>query len=277
MGAWIVIAEGPGEGESIELGSGAVVVGRDEGVDLQLEEAGVSRRHAEIRLGPGGDLAVSDLGSANGTYVNAEPIEGERRLFDGDRIVVGGVTLEIQGGPESPTEAIAPGAIATERVEPPEGVRRARVEEQPVRDPEPPPPPRRDQPPPAARPGASTGAGGFNYAAVGAILLGPLSILLVVFGSGLAFYASLPIAVVGIALGSTGKRRADSGDSSGLRAVALAGQIFSVVGVVLAALVIALLLIFNQIVDAGADSLSGLIDEIRFEIDDVPLPEELLE
>jgi hypothetical protein len=272
VGVWIVIVEGTGEGEGVEVTAGAVVIGRDDGVDLQLPDAGVSRRHAEVRPSTGGALTLADLGSANGTYVNAEPVEAERELFDGDRIVVGGVTLEVQGGPEAPTEAIAPGVIATERVEPPEEVRGARVEEQPRSEPE--PPPRRKEPMPAA-PG--TAAGGLNYAAIGAIVLGPLSILLVVLGSGLAFYASLPIAVVGVALGSTGKRRADSGDSSGLRGVALAGQIFSVVGVVLAALVIALLLIFNQIVDASADSLSGLIDEIRFEVEDVPLPEELLE
>lgn len=270
MGAWIVIAEGPGEGDGVEVTTGPVVIGRDDGVDLQLSEAGVSRRHAEVRPGGAGSLSIADLGSANGTYVNSEPVESERELFDGDLIVVGGVTLELRGGPEAPTEAIAPGAVETERVEPPRELREARAEERPRREPRPEQPPRRDAPPPAA-------GAGVNYAAIGAIVLGPLSILLVVLGSGFAFYASLPLAVAGVALGSTGKRRADSGDSSGLRGVALAGQIFSVVGVVLAALVIALLLIFNQIVDASADSLSGLIDEIRFEVEDVPLPEELLE
>jgi hypothetical protein len=264
MSVSVAVVEGPGEGGERQIGADGVVVGREEGSAIVIADAEVSRRHARIRLDEDGGAVVDDLGSANGTFVNGERLRETRTLFDGDRITVGGATLEVRGGSEAPTDVLGGAAPATERSELP------------------PPPPRRRRPAPrpaAAEPrepdGPATIADGFNYAAVAAIILGPLSILFVLTGTGAAFYASLPIGIAGIAAGSAGKRSVDSGRASGLRSVALAGQVFAVVGVVLSTLLIALLLIFNQIVGAGADSLEGLIDEVRSEIEGVPLPENL--
>ena len=61
------VLDGASRGVSVEV-EGPVVVGSgDKDVDLKLEDPRVSRRHAEVRLGPFGFL-VRDLGSRNGTW-----------------------------------------------------------------------------------------------------------------------------------------------------------------------------------------------------------------
>ncbi|MFT3839454.1 MAG: sigma 54-interacting transcriptional regulator [Myxococcaceae bacterium] len=67
------VLDGPSKGQSLKL-DGAVVVGSGStGVDLRLDDQRVSRRHAEIRLGPFGFL-VKDLGSRNGTWFSGSKV-----------------------------------------------------------------------------------------------------------------------------------------------------------------------------------------------------------
>jgi diguanylate cyclase (GGDEF)-like protein len=65
----------------------AVVVGRGDDCEIQVEEHSVSRRHARIELGPDG-FFVADLQSTNGTFVNDLPI-ATARLSDGDYLRIG--------------------------------------------------------------------------------------------------------------------------------------------------------------------------------------------
>ena len=60
-----------------------LVVGRDEEADLTLASHNVSRKHAEV-VSSGKALFLRDLGSTNGTYINAEKVEGESRILEGD-------------------------------------------------------------------------------------------------------------------------------------------------------------------------------------------------
>lgn len=55
------------KGARLSRGQSAIL-GRDHASDLLLEETSVSRRHARLRLDPSGQLIVTDLGSANGTW-----------------------------------------------------------------------------------------------------------------------------------------------------------------------------------------------------------------
>ena len=68
-----------------------VVVGRADGVDIQLLDSRVSRRHSVIRQSVAGFM-IQDLNTKNGTFVNQEAIE-KSLLFHGDTIVVGGYSL----------------------------------------------------------------------------------------------------------------------------------------------------------------------------------------
>lgn len=62
-------------------------IGRDASAELVLSSPRVSKLHAEIVETEAG-YRVRDLGSRNGTFVNGEPLEGERPLHAGDVIHV---------------------------------------------------------------------------------------------------------------------------------------------------------------------------------------------
>jgi hypothetical protein len=75
-----------------------LVVGRGTGADLRINDAGVSRRHAEIRVQQAGtDVTVSvvDLGSTNGVLVNGRRVE-QATLGDGAEIQIGNTTMVIR-------------------------------------------------------------------------------------------------------------------------------------------------------------------------------------
>lgn len=60
-------------------------IGRSSGNDIHIPEQHVSRQHAVVRY-TDGIFMISDLGSANGTFVNDEQITEEFPLFSGDKI-----------------------------------------------------------------------------------------------------------------------------------------------------------------------------------------------
>jgi len=66
----------------------SIIIGRDDGADVLIDNPSVSRRHAEIRLGDDG-WVVEDLGSSNGTFIGATKIQGAHSLGLGDEIGFG--------------------------------------------------------------------------------------------------------------------------------------------------------------------------------------------
>ena len=97
------VITGPTAGTDIALRD-QLVLGRaapppgDLGGDAEL-----SRAHARVERGPRGGLALEDLGSTNGTYLNGWRIPSAQVLSAGDRIQLGGTVLEL----------VAPGPQAT--------------------------------------------------------------------------------------------------------------------------------------------------------------------
>ncbi len=65
-----------------------LVVGRASSADVQLTDAKASREHCRFLVTPD-HVAVEDLGSQNGTFVNGERIEARTALAAGDEIAVG--------------------------------------------------------------------------------------------------------------------------------------------------------------------------------------------
>lgn len=72
------------------------VFGREEGVDILLQDALASRRHAEMRWNEEGYWLVADLGSRNGVLVNSKRIGVPQRLSDGDQLQIGGQVFRLQ-------------------------------------------------------------------------------------------------------------------------------------------------------------------------------------
>ena len=82
-------------GSTLALTHRHTVVGRGAGSDLRLDDAGVSRRHAEIVLSD--PPRIQDLGSTNGTFVDGERVSSAE-LYDGARITMGGLDLVFRYG-----------------------------------------------------------------------------------------------------------------------------------------------------------------------------------
>ncbi|GAB3941270.1 DUF3662 and FHA domain-containing protein [Kribbella albertanoniae] len=76
-----------------------VVLGRGTDADIQINDPGVSRRHAEIRLMPEGNggirVVLVDLGSTNGTLVNGRRAT-EQELVDGSTVRIGNTTMTLR-------------------------------------------------------------------------------------------------------------------------------------------------------------------------------------
>lgn len=66
--------------------------------DLVLETKAMSKRHVELRLKPSG-VHIVDLGSLSGTWVNRERVKEYGPLSDLDEIVVGDVSVVLDGMP----------------------------------------------------------------------------------------------------------------------------------------------------------------------------------
>jgi hypothetical protein len=75
------------------------VIGRSRDCDIVLDDAGVSRRHAELRPDAATSWAIEDLGSTNGVRVNGLPVAGAHELRSGDRIGMGSTEMTFEVAP----------------------------------------------------------------------------------------------------------------------------------------------------------------------------------
>jgi hypothetical protein len=84
-------------GRATIVGERGAVIGRSRECDVVVDDANVSRRHAEVRPS-GANWIVRDLGSTNGIKVNGRRVEAPQSLRAGDTIELGTtrVTFELE-------------------------------------------------------------------------------------------------------------------------------------------------------------------------------------
>lgn len=117
----LVIPCHPNGSREFELPPGATKIGRGEDNDVVIADPSISRNHCEIHVASGAAV-LRDLDSANGTYINGEPIL-EIRLQSGMKIRIGTVECAI-GGPEAfPAGGLAPGGSIAHTAPPVPGIR----------------------------------------------------------------------------------------------------------------------------------------------------------
>jgi pSer/pThr/pTyr-binding forkhead associated (FHA) protein len=252
----LVIQEGARAGDEHPV-DGELILGREQGsADLVIDDPGVSRRHARVLADDDG-VIVEDLGSSNGTFVNGRRISGPVELAAGDEVQLGATALSVQGA-DAATAMIPPGADPTAEHPGPAAAPPAQ-----------PPPGRRPVPKRLAPRPSEQG----NVPAFVAVFLGPLSILLLLFSSGAAFFVSLPCAIAAIVLGAIGMRNVDRGRADSHRGLAQLGRVTGMIGAVLSVLALVVFLVVATALDATEDSLSGLVDQVRDEIEGVETPD----
>lgn len=143
-GEQLRVLMGPSAGLEHVL-DGDFTVGRNEEGSGNLgNDPEISRRHARFHRLESGEIAVEDLGSTNGTFVNGERIDAPRVLAPGDTVKVGQTTLRFDSAGQATTISPAPdlGAAAAGA-----GAAAASPPPPPESPPEPPPPPPTPEPP----------------------------------------------------------------------------------------------------------------------------------
>ncbi|MBL9016165.1 MAG: sigma 54-interacting transcriptional regulator [Myxococcales bacterium] len=103
--------------------SGSLVVGRSSTADVTIDDESLSRAHARLDLGP--QLAISDLGSKNGTFVRGRRVASDDRVLVGveEPIEVGRVLIRIARAPNPAVDRVERRASGTGRalLDAPEG------------------------------------------------------------------------------------------------------------------------------------------------------------
>jgi pSer/pThr/pTyr-binding forkhead associated (FHA) protein len=72
----------------IALASILTVIGRHQDCDVRVDSSRISRRHCCLAVGAQ-EVAVRDLGSTNGTWVNGQRLEAKGALRHGDELGIG--------------------------------------------------------------------------------------------------------------------------------------------------------------------------------------------
>lgn len=101
----LTILTGRKRGKKLLLPGKEVTLGRDRSCVLSIAADGVADRHCVLRPTPQG-IAVRDLGSPLGTFVNGARITEETLLEPGDILEVGPLRLQLAGD-KAPPEAAA--------------------------------------------------------------------------------------------------------------------------------------------------------------------------
>lgn len=84
------------------------LIGRSQDATIRLDDNGISRQHATIRR-EGRLYWVTDLGSANGSFVNDVALSSSRALRNGDRIQLGTLMLLFEQDDSGSTQELIGG------------------------------------------------------------------------------------------------------------------------------------------------------------------------
>lgn len=91
----LVVTTGKHAGKALPITRNKFFIGRSPQCQLTLSSDSVSRHHCAILVGKG-IVAVHDLGSRNGTYLNGEKVERQKRLRAGDKLRLGPLEFEFR-------------------------------------------------------------------------------------------------------------------------------------------------------------------------------------
>ncbi len=91
----LVLTTGKQEGKLLEIKLPQFLVGRDPQCHLRPASALISKRHC-VLIQRDEKAFIRDFDSTNGTFVNDEPVKGERELNNGDHLKIGPIEFKVQ-------------------------------------------------------------------------------------------------------------------------------------------------------------------------------------
>jgi len=104
----ILVAEGPLKGGRYSVSAAGLRLGRSSTCEISIPDPALSRNHCLFEVRDGA-LWITDLASANGTFVNDEPLGADSKtLAPGDRVTAGDTVLAlVEPGADIPPETPA--------------------------------------------------------------------------------------------------------------------------------------------------------------------------
>src|SRR3954447_12391630 len=86
---YLLFETGDEKGRVVQVTGDEFVIGRDDTADLQILDTRASRRHASLKVLPGGNAELRDMESSNGTLLNGAPVKsavlsGNEKIRIGD-------------------------------------------------------------------------------------------------------------------------------------------------------------------------------------------------
>lgn len=113
----LVVTAGSRSSESFAITPKGLVIGRDPGCDISLDDPSVSREHARVFL-HNSAVWAQDSGSRNGVFVNGKRLSRPKQISPGDKLTVGehGFTVELRkldGDDEVSNITVAPRAAGS--------------------------------------------------------------------------------------------------------------------------------------------------------------------
>ena len=100
------VMQGRPAGKCLKFARGDFYFGRGAECQVRPNSDWVSRQHCLLRVTRDGAW-LRDLGSRNGTLVNGELLDGERRLEVGDQVQVGPLVFEVHPDSDRPADRVA--------------------------------------------------------------------------------------------------------------------------------------------------------------------------
>lgn len=165
----LVVGQGPHKGKEIPVtGAGKYVIGRSSECHLRPASQAISKRHCALEVREG-KVFAEDLNSTNGTFINEEPLKGEREVVDGTCLKVGPLDFIVRIVNDE-----APPAAAAAAEAPPPARPAAATMAAPKPAPKPaeaPPVKKAPQPQPQPKPAAAKSGDNMDEDSVAAMLL----------------------------------------------------------------------------------------------------------
>jgi S1-C subfamily serine protease len=110
---WLEFRSGADTGKRVQVQGSRFTVGREGAVNLVVRDPKVSRNHAYFQDLGNGSVALYDMGSSNGTFVNGQRVTQQGVTLSGNEQIQFGDTV-IQASPNgAPATAAVPAAAVT--------------------------------------------------------------------------------------------------------------------------------------------------------------------